>query len=463
MVMQLPARGPRHLPLLGHLPQLSIDPIKFLTELPRRYGDVVPIRIGTSKALFVNQPDLIQQLIRDRSCFRSEESRIGLRSFLGDGLLTLEGSTHLRHRRLMAPAFHRDRFREYGPLMCEETYREIARWDGDQTRDVHEDMSRLTYAIVSKALFNTDNDAQSSDDAAEVGRCLKEVLPWMLLGAALAGVAPWLPVIYPPSARKAMKRLKGLVRELTARRRQEGGDRGDLLSMLLAARDEDGQALNDADVCDEALTLLMAGHDTTASTMTWALYLLAQNPQVQAAAAEQVLAITDNGQARVTPEMLPSLPLVRQIIDETLRLFPVVWVGDRTPQRATNLGPYDVPAGTRVMFSMFVTQRDSRYFPEPERFDPSRFSPERVKQIREGTYVPFGAGVHMCIGNYFALMEAQIILAGLLARFAFSTVPSHRLRLDPQVVLSPVGGLPLVVQKRVRSAHASRLEAQASS
>jgi cytochrome P450 len=322
-------------------------------------------------------------------------------------------------------------------------------------------MSRLTYAIVSKALFNTENDVQGSSAADEVGRALKEVLPWMLLGAALAGVAPWLPVIYPPGARASLKRLKHLVRELTARRRHEGGDRGDLLSMLLAARDEDGQALSDADVCDEALTLLMAGHDTTASTMTWALYLLAQNPQLQAAVSEQVLAVTDNGNARVTPEMLPALPLVRQAIDETLRLFPVVWVGDRTPQRATNLGPYEVPAGTRVMFSMFVTQRDARYFAEPERFDPSRFTPERIKQIRDGTYLPFGAGVHMCIGNHFALMESQIILAALLARFTFSTVPSYRLRLDPQVVLAPVGGLPLVVHQRTRSAHTSPCEAQA--
>jgi len=451
--MQLPDRGPRHLPLLGHLPQLAIDPIKFLSQLPQRYGDVVPLRIGVSKTLFINRPELIQQLLRDRNCFRSEESRIGLRSFLGNGLLTTEGSQHLRHRRLMAPAFHRERFREYGALMSEETYSELTRWGGNQTRDVREDMTRLTYAIVSKALFNMENSVQSTHEADEVGKALQEVLPWMLLGAALAGVAPWLPVIYPPHARRSLKKLRGLVQDIIVRRRREGGDRGDLLSMLLAARDEDGQPMNDADICDETLTLLMAGHDTTASTMTWALHLLAQHPQLQAAVADQVLAATQQGQARVTTELLPQMPLVRQVIDETLRMFPVVWVGDRTPQRPTSLGPYTIPAGTRVLFAMFVTQRDARYFPDPERFDPGRFAPDRMKQIPDGAYMPFGGGVHLCIGNHFALMEAQIILAALLSRFTFRSVPNHRVRLDPQVVLSPHGALPMIVHERSRSTH----------
>lgn len=456
--MQLPTRGPKHLPLLGNLPWMALNPIKFFTQLTERYGDVVPIRMGLSKALFINRPELIEQLIRARQCLRSEESRIGIRSFLGDGLLAIEGPKHLRHRRLMAPAFHRERFREYGALMCEETYREIARWDAPETRNVHEDMSRLTFAIVSKALFNAAPSAQQDAEAEEVGRALKVVLPWMLLGAVVAGVLPWMPVVYSPHARAALKRLKQLVRDIIARRRREGGDRGDLLSMLLAARDEDGGALSDEDVCDEALTLLMAGHDTTASTMTWALYLLAQNPELQNAAAEQVLAVTEEArQDKITIDLLPKLPLVQQIIDETLRLFPVVWIGDRTPQQPMQLGEYEIPAGLRVMFSMLVTQRDGRYYPDPERFDPSRFSAERAAQLPGGAYMPFGAGVHMCIGVNFALMEARVMLAGLLQRFTFVSVPDYRLRLDPQVVLSPIGSLPLVVRPRIHNRVATTL------
>ena len=439
--MQLPERGPKHLPFLGHLPWMAMDPIGYFTRLTQRYGDVVPVRMGVSKALFVNQPALIHQFIRDRNYYRSDESRKGIRSFLGDGLLALEGSPHLRHRRLMAPTFHRERFREYGALMSAETYLELARWQ-PATRDVREDMFRLTFSIVSKALFSADTSAE----AEQVGKAIEEVLPWMLLGATLAGLGPWMPVYYSPRARASLKRLKQLVRDIVERRRKEGGDRGDLLSMLFAARDEDGDALNDADICDEALTLLMAGHDTTASTMTWAWYQLAQNPELQTLAAEQVLAVA--GSAPVTLDMLPKLPLVQNIIDETLRMYPVVWIGDRTPQRDVQLGDYDVPAGMRIMFSMFVTQRDGRYFPDPERFDPGRFTPERVNAIPDGAYLPFGGGVHMCIGNNFALMEARIILAAILQRFAFSLVPGHRVQLNPQVVLSPVGALPLVVHAR---------------
>lgn len=441
-----------------------MDPIKFFEQATQRFGDVVPLRLGVSRALFINEPALIQQLIRDRNCFRSEESRIGIRSFLGNGLLAIEGPTHLRHRRLMAPAFHRERFHEYGALMCSETYAELSRWqasatDGmsrwqasatdkmsrsqaSATRDVREDMFRLTFSIVSKALFSAD----TSTEADEVGHAIEQVLPWMLLGASLAGVAPWLPVMYPPGARKALKRLKQLVRDITARRRSEGGDRGDLLSMLLATRDESGNSLSDDDICDEALTLLMAGHDTTASTMAWALHLLAQNPAIQQQVADEIHQVA--GSSAVTVEMLPRMPWVQYVIDETLRLFPVVWIGDRTPQRDIQLGPYAIPAGMRILFSMYVTQRDERYFPQPQRFDPLRFSPERIKSMPDGAYLPFGAGVHMCLGNNFALMEARIILAATLQRFAFRSIPGHRVRLDPQVVLSPVGELPLEVRER---------------
>lgn len=436
-------------PLLGNLPQIVHDPFKFFTRTTLRYGDVVPIRMGVSKVLFVNRPELIHQLVRDRSWIRSEEGRIALRSFLGDGLLSLEGATHLRHRRLMAPAFHRQRFGDYGALMCDETYKEIARWQAPETRDVREDMTRLTFSIVSKALFSADPD--DLHESEEVGRALTEVLPWMMLGAALAGISPWLPVVYPPPARTALKRLKKLVRDIVTRRRREGGDRGDLLSMLLETRDEAGEALSDQDVCDESLTLLMAGHDTTAAAVTWALYLIAQDPQLQAAVANQILAVTGDARTRVTPEMLPKLPLVRQVIDETLRMFPVVWIADRKPQHTMKLGPYTIPAGRRVIFSMLVTQRDGRFFPDPERFDPGRFSPERVGQIPEGAYLPFGAGVHMCIGNHFALMESQLILAALLQQFVFATVPGFKVQLSPQIVLSQVGALPLFVNPRAQA------------
>lgn len=449
-----PVRGPRRLPLVGHLPWIARDPVNFFAQISRRYGDVVPLRIGVTRALYVNRPDLIAKLVRDRNCHRSDESRSGIRSFVGEGLLAIEGSTHLRHRRLMAPAFHRERFREYGALMCAEAQAEVSRWRSGETRDMRADMMRLTFAIVSKALFSAD----TRDEARSVGAAMEEILPWLFLGATLAGVFPWLPIFYPPRARASIKRLKRLVREIIARRRREGGERGDLLSMLLATRDEDGSALSDEDICDEALTLLIAGHDTTANTLLWACHLLTQNPAIQEAVAAEVRGVL--GDRRLTPELLPKLPLVQQVIDETLRLYPVVWVGDRVPQRDIQLGPYDIQAGTRVMFSMYTTQRDARFFHDPLRFDPSRFTPERAKTIPEGAYLPFGAGVHMCIGTSFALMETRTILATILQRFSMHAVPGHKVSVDPQIVLTTHGGLPLTLhahdeQRRHDGSHAS--------
>jgi cytochrome P450 len=231
-----------------------------------------------------------------------------------------------------------------------------------------------------------------------------------------------------------------------ARRRSEGGDRGDLLSMLLATRDEDGSALSDEDICAEALTLLLSGHDTTANTMSWAWHLLTENPEVQESLATEVRSVI--GDRPVTVDDLPKLPLVDQVISETLRLFPAIWIGDRVPPQDIELGGYTVAARTRVIYCMYVTQRDGRYFADPERFDPSRFSPARSGSIPDGAYLPFGAGVHMCIGNNFALMEARIILASMVQRFSFAAVAGHKVRKDPQIVLTMTSKFPVTIHAR---------------
>ena len=363
------APGARGLPLVGHLPLMILDPTKFLKGLTQRYGDVASFRLGRRPAVLINHPELINRLLRDRSCPRSDESRRALRSFLGDGLLSLEGPRHLRHRRLMAPAFHRQRIQHYGEVMCAETYAEIAGWQAGPQRDLREDMMRLTFAIVSKALFSTD----TRDEARDVEHALLSILPWALRGAALGGVLPKLPVYYPRGSRAAIKRLHDVVLKIVARRREEGEDRGDLLSMLLETRDEDGSALSDEDVCAEALTLLLAGHDTTASTLTWAWHLLSQNPEVQDAAHEEVRRVV--GERAITPEDVPKLELINQILSETLRLYPVVWMGDRVPDNDLELGGYHVAKGSSVFFCMYVTQRDARFFPDPRALRPRPLQP----------------------------------------------------------------------------------------
>jgi cytochrome P450 len=426
------------------------DPWRFLAELSRRYGDVAAFRVGARPHVLINHPELISRVLSSRSCTRSDESRKAMRSFLGDGLLTTEGPLHLRRRRMMAPTFHRERIRGYTELMCAETYADIAGWRPDEKRDLHKDMMRITFKIVTRALFSADR----RDDAQEVEKALAVIMPWAILGAAMANVFPSLPVIYPLRAKAAIARLNRLVLEIVAQRRAEGGDRGDLLSMLLATRDEDGSALTDEDICDEALTLIFAGHDTTANTLTWAWQLLTENPEVQEALYQEVQRVV--GERALTPEDLPKLPLVEQVIHETLRLYPVIWIGDRVPVQDMELGGYAIPKGIGIVFSMYVTQRDERFFPDPERFDPARFSPARIGSIPDGAYFPFGAGVHKCIGHAFAQMESRIILAAMVQRFAISAIPGRKVRKTQQLVMTPVGGLPVMLRERktgvVRSA-----------
>lgn len=438
------APGPKPLPLLGHLPWLLRDAPGFLAELSRRYGDVVAFRGGMRSSVFINHPQLIARLVRDRTCLRSSETRRALSSFLGSGLLSMEGSPHLRHRRLMAPAFHRERLRAYGELMIAESYAELERWKSGETRELTGDMMRLTFAIVSKALFSAD----TRDDARDVGAAMQELAPWVVRGAQLAGLFPeWVPILYPPRARAAIVRLKRVVTGIVARRRAQAEDRGDLLSMLLAARDEDGSGLSDEDVCAEALTLLLAGHETTANTLNWAWYLLMQHPEVEDTLAEELRRVVGDRPLRL--DDLPQLGFVEQVINETLRLYPTAWVGDRVPQQEIELGGFAVPAGTKVVFSVYVTQRDARFFPDPERFDPGRFSAARLPSIPEGAFLPFGAGVHMCIGNAFAAMEARVILATMAQRFALHRQPGARAQQAHRIVLNLDG--PFLVQARARA------------
>jgi len=435
--------GGRGLPLVGHLPWMIRDPIRFLAELSRRHGDVAAFRVGTRLHVLINHPELISRVLLHRSCTRSDESRKAMGSFLGDGLLTSEGPLHLRRRRMMAPAFHRQRIRGYTELMCAEANADIASWRPGERRDLYKDMMRLTFTIVTRALFSADR----RDDAQEVRKALEVIMPWAIFGATVSSVLPSMPVmVHPLRGKAAIARLNRLVLEIVAHRRAEGGDRGDLLSMLLATRDEDGNALTDKDICDEVVTLIVAGHDTTANTLTWAWHLLTQNPEVQEALYEEVQRVV--GERALTPEDLPKLPLVEQVIHETLRLYPVIWTGDRVPQEDIELGGYAIPKGSAVVFSMYVTQRDERFFPDPERFDPDRFSPARIGSIPDGAYFPFGAGVHKCIGQTFALMEARLILATMVQRFAISAIPGHKVRKTLGLVMTPVGGFPVMLSAR---------------
>jgi cytochrome P450 len=439
--------------VLGNVLALRRDPLRFLTGLARDYGDVVSFRVGMQRAVLINQPALIDRIVRDRRFVRSAQTRRGLSSLLGNGLLSLEGAPHLRHRRLMQPAFHRERIRRYVAIMADETYRVLERWRGGEVRELREEMMRLTFSIVARSLFNTD----TTSDADNVHAALKRALPAVLNSTMLSRVSPVpLPPLYGRSTRAAIGELHDLVRAIVQRRRREGDDRGDLLSMLLATRDEDGSALSDEEVCAETLTILLAGHDTTAHTLTWAWYLLTMHPTIQEALATEVRAVV--GERAVTDEDLPRLQLADRVVRETLRLYPAAWWADRIWDEPTELGGFAIPANTLVVFSTYVTQRDGRYFPDPERFDPDRFLPERAAKMADGAYLPFGAGVHVCIGNTFALMEARLILAAIAQRFVVRATQAGAVRPKPLVTLGMERPFPVELTSRP---HANTNEALA--
>jgi cytochrome P450 len=432
--------GPRALPLLGNAPALALDPLRYLTRLTREYGDVVRFHVGRQPAVLLNDPSLIDRVVRDRRFERSPRTRSSLQSLLGPGLLTLEGAPHLRHRRLIQPAFQRERIQQYVAIMAQETCRMLARWQHGQARDLRADMMRLTLAIVARALFDTD----SAEHAERIERALAPVLPSLPRAAFLSCVLPFEPArFHGPRTRAAIRSLRDLVLEILRRRR---GDRGDLLSILIASRDEQGAALNDEEICAEILTLLLAGHDTTAHTLSWAWYLLSAHPELQDELAAEVRSAV--GDRPIEAADLAQLQLADRVVRETMRLYPASWWSDRMWSQPSELGGFDIPANTMVAFSTYVTQRDARYFADPTRFDPARFLPERAAHIPEGAYLPFSAGVHACIGSGFALLEARLILAAIAQRFSVRALRPQAVRPKPLVTLGMADPFPVRLHRR---------------
>jgi cytochrome P450 len=395
------------------------------------------------RGIFINSPSLVDRMLRDKAFYRTDETRKAMDSFLGPGLFWLEDTAHLRRRRLMAPAFHRQRIARYGEMMAQEAERMLAGFSSGEVRDLRADMTKVAFAMISRALFHSDN----LDRALEVGRYLDHIMPWAFRGARMAAVLPkGVALPYPKQTRKAITSLRSLVGGIVRERRASNEDREDILSMLISARDEHGEVLSDDDVCAEALTLLVAGHETSAVTLGWAWYLLARHPEIQEAVAREVTSRL--GGRPPSADDLPHLPLVQQVVRETMRLYPAAWIGDRTSQQDTELAGFRIRAGTLVVFSVYVMQRDTRFFAQPETFDPDRFSPTRAPAIPPGAFLPFGAGTHLCIGNAFATMQAQLMVAAMAQRFRFVPISSAPAKLRPDITLNIAGELRLKLEAR---------------
>jgi len=363
---------------------------------------------------------------------------------VGNGLLTSEGEEWQRQRRLAQPAFHRQRISGYGDVMVEYAERLIAQWHGGEERDIYRDMMRLTLEIAAKTLFNAD----VSGDADKV----RVVLSEMVKPFASQATVKWiLDNRLPTRAHKeffaAAKEIDEIVYRIIGERRASGRDEGDLLSMLLSAHDEDdGSQMTDRQLRDEVMTIFLAGHETTALTLSWTWYLLAQNPEAE----EKFHAELDEVLGSRLPTMadLSRLKYTEMIAKESMRLYPPAFGVGREAIEECEIGGYRVPAGSQLFMFQWVTQRDPRFFPEPAKFYPERWTEEASNSIPKYAYFPFGGGPRACIGNYFAMMEIALVLATIGQQFRFSLAPDHQVGLLPAMSLRPKSGIRVVVEKR---------------
>lgn len=420
------------------------DRILSISKARQRYGDIVLTQLGRTRIYFVSHPDMAQEcLVSRHRDFQKGGLYFLLRLVLGNGLLISEGNFHLRQRRMMQPAFHRERLREYGNAMIEFSLQARDAYQDGQTTDMNRDMMQVTLYIVAKALFGTD----VSEDAPRVGKSLDSM---MRMDAVFAN--PLGPVIAKLPLPINRRRL-GLTRDLDdvmykmIKARRASGDTGDLLSMLLAARDEeDGTGMSDQQVRNEAVTLFLAGHETTANALTWTWYLLSQHPEVEAkfhAELDRVLEGRDP-----TPDDFAKLMYTRQVLAESMRLYPPVWAVGREATCDTQLGGYHLPKGSQVIITTYFVHRDERWYPNPDSFDPERFSEQNGAGRPKFTYFPFGGGNRLCIGEGFAWMEGVLVLATLGQRWKFRLADNKPVKPDPSFTLRPKGGLKMVALAR---------------
>lgn len=451
IAQSLPLRpaGPRGLPLLGCLLSFRKNPLEFLRRTAREYGDLAFFRLGNQNVFLINDPELIREVLVERQAtFTKSRGLRRARSLLGDGLLTSEGEVHLRHRRLVQPAFHPDRLRGYAEVMVDFAELSRDRWRDGDTVEIFHEMARITLGVVGKTLFSVEVEAE----AEEIGEALTSVLEmFSIMMLPFSGLVEKLPLPVVRRFKKARKTLYERMERLIRQRRERGEDAGDLLSMLLLVQEEEGAGLSDREVREEALTLFLAGHETTANALSWTFYLLSQNPECEARLGEEIERVLEG--RRPSFEDLPRLSYAESVLAESIRLYPPAWAIGRTAREALTLGGYEVPAGSTCILSAYVTQNDQRLFPDPERFDPERWQPEARASRPKFAYFPFGGGARTCIGERFALMEGVLILVSLAQRWQLRLAPHQKVEPMPLInTLRARGGLRLRLEARSRPA-----------
>jgi cytochrome P450 len=439
--------GPKGNFLLGVMPEFNRDSLAFIERLARDYGDIVSTRFFYVPAYFLYHPDYIEQVLATNS--RNFVKPLSFRTpffqrLVGNGLLTSEGEFWRRQRRLAQPAFHRERINAYAHVMVKDTEEMLTAWRDGEIRDTHRDMMRLTMEVVTHTLFNTN----VSDDADKVARALgilvepfgsQATLKWILDNR--------LPTLTNRRFHKVAAQLDEVVYRIISQRRASGDqDQGDLLSMLLQAHDEDGSQMTDQQLRDEVITLFLAGQETTALTLTWAWYLLAQHPEAEKKLWQELEEVL--GGRAPEAEDFPKLKFTEMVAKEAMRLYPPAYVVGREAVNECEIGGYHVPPKMQVFMAPWVVHRDPRFFDAPNEFRPERWTPEFISNLPKYAYFPFGGGPRVCIGNAFAMMEIVLLLATIARKYKLGLVTNKPVELQPAMSLRPRNGIRMRLDRR---------------
>jgi len=429
------------LPLLGNLLAFRRDRLA-VQDQAARLGPIARVSLGYIPVYVVTCADLAHAVLVDHAAsFHKSAGMQFLRPVLGEGLLSAEGEPHKRHRKLLAPAFAPRRLASYGEVMVAETREQLARWSPGERVDLAAQMMEMTLAIAGRTLFGVD----VRGDASTVAHALELAMRSMVEGTSSPLQLPYeWPLPRHLRMRRAVKMLDDVVYRLIAEGRKRGTDRGDVLSILLLARDDDGSALTDREVRDEVMTLLLAGHETTANTLSWTWYELGRNPAALAQLEAELARVV--GARPVTTADLPDLPWTAAVIDEAMRLHPPAYMLGREVVRDVEIGGFHLPASSVVDVYIRGIHRRADYFPAPLAFRPERMLPDARKARPRHHYLPFGAGPRVCIGAHFALMEAQLALATMVQQARLRML-AHTGAVEPLVTLRPRGGMPAIVQR----------------
>ncbi|UCZ54935.1 cytochrome P450 [Bacillus shivajii] len=439
--------GPEGKFFTGSLNEFQRNPLRFLQNLAEEYGEVARFKFGPMQNVYlISDPNLIKQVLvtKQRQFVKSRDLTM-LKPIIGEGLLTSEKDHHLKQRRLIQPSFRRDHINQYAQDMIQTTNRYIDRWEHGEERVITEDMMTITLGIISKTMFSM----AFTEGHRMIGSPMENVMT--LAVKRMRSILPlplWVPTKTNRKYKRAIKELDQVLYNLIESRRGVNEASDDLLGVLMEAKDEEnGGGMPDKQLRDELMTIFLAGHETTANALSWTLYLLSQNRNVEEKLHEEIDQVV--GLEEVKPEHFPQLQYTQQIIHESLRLYPPAYVIGRQVDEDVKIGRYLFKKGDMILISQYVMQRKEQYFCQPDQFVPERFQDHFIESLPSFVYFPFGGGPRVCVGNHFALMEAALVLACIAKKYRMKLTKDHPIvRPQPLITLRPKGGIQMELERR---------------